>query len=63
MQSFPLDHIFYGGYITRQIGNAVAPAMAKIMFTACKESLEKTDGVQREVVMVDGIERDVIMLD
>jgi DNA (cytosine-5)-methyltransferase 1 len=53
LQSFPQHHIFYGNAIRKQIGNAVPPLVAKIIFRAIIKHLERQDGVVREVVPVE----------
>ncbi|CZR65981.1 uncharacterized protein PAC_15881 [Phialocephala subalpina] len=53
LQSFPTSHLFYGGAINKQIGNAVPPMIAKIIFKAIIKHLEKADGVEREVHELD----------
>lgn len=46
LQGFPLNHIFVGAYIKKQIGNAVPPIVAVKWFDALRRSLEKTDGIE-----------------
>lgn len=45
LQGFPVDHRFAGTAIKKQIGNAVPPSMARILFTTARKALEKADGV------------------
>lgn len=53
LQTFPLDHKFIGSYVKRQIGNAVPPRFAKILFRHIKHQLEERDGVVHEAVSLD----------
>jgi DNA (cytosine-5)-methyltransferase 1 len=50
LQGFPLEHVFRGNYVKKQIGNAVPPCVAKVLFESIKKDLDLADGV------VDGIE-------
>lgn len=62
LQGFPLSHRFEGKAIKRQIGNAVPPSMAKLLFTTARKALEKADGVQKfNDSMIEG--REIIELD
>ncbi|TAQ88962.1 hypothetical protein B7494_g2725 [Chlorociboria aeruginascens] len=45
LQGFPLEHVFRGSGIKRQIGNAVPPCVAKVLFRSIKRDLMKADGV------------------
>lgn len=48
LQSFPHYFHFYGNAIKKQIGNAVPPLIAKMLFKAIVQHLEKVDAVERE---------------
>lgn len=50
LQGFPLDHVFSGKHVKKQIGNAVPPCIAKVLFESIRKDLERADGV------VDGVE-------
>lgn len=50
---FPPDHQFVGTGIKRQIGNAVPPVIAKVLFEHLRKALEEADGVVDEVVVLD----------
>jgi DNA (cytosine-5)-methyltransferase 1 len=43
LQGFPNSFAFYPNDILRQIGNAVPPSIANIIFTAIRKHLEKED--------------------
>lgn len=45
LQGFPTHHRFGDMSIKRQIGNAVPPSIARILFASIKRELEKADGV------------------
>lgn len=53
LQTFPLSHRFCGSFIKKQIGNAVPPLFAKILYLAIVKHLEKADGVKREVEVLE----------
>ena len=53
LQGFPLDHVFKGTRVQKQIGNAVPPLIAEILFSHIIKHLQKTDGVENEVVVID----------
>jgi DNA (cytosine-5)-methyltransferase 1 len=53
LQSFPLDYVFLGNAIKKQIGNACPPLIFRIIFLAVKQHLERTDGVVRTFVIHD----------
>lgn len=53
LQSFPICHIFCGHQIRKQIGNAVPPMIAKIIYRSIIKHLEKIDGVVRDVQVID----------
>lgn len=48
LQGFPEDHWFKGAYIKRQIGNAVPPCIAKVLFESIKKTLNNADGIEEE---------------
>ena len=45
LQSFPLGHKFGGTGVKKQIGNAVPPAVAKILLETVKDALLGADGL------------------
>lgn len=45
MQGFPECHVFKGKAIKKQIGNAVPPCIAKVLFESIKRDLSTADGV------------------
>ncbi|TGO57530.1 hypothetical protein BOTNAR_0199g00210 [Botryotinia narcissicola] len=47
LQGFPLEHQFGQNGIKRQIGNAVPPVVAKVLFEGIRKFMEGTDGVVR----------------
>lgn len=53
IQGFPLEHVFAMKGVKKQIGNAVPPTIAKILFQAVVKSLEESDGVDKEVITLD----------
>ncbi|KAK6586538.1 hypothetical protein PZA11_001595 [Diplocarpon coronariae] len=46
LQGFPPKHVFKGNYVKKQIGNAVPPVVAKVLFEGIKGDLEGVDGVE-----------------
>ncbi len=46
LQGFPLEHKFGKTRVKKQIGNAVPPSVAKVIFGHLKESLLKADGLR-----------------
>ena len=48
LQGFPPNHVFVGSYVKKQIGNAVPPVVAKVLFESIKRQLDEVDGVIRE---------------
>ncbi len=46
LQGFPATHVFRGNYVKKQIGNAVPPCVAKVLFESIKRDLERVDGVE-----------------
>lgn len=63
LQGFPLYHLFSDSNIKRQIGNAVPPSIAKVLFEWIRKALEKTDGIQSESTQQQGIQRETIIID
>ena len=59
LQTFPLYHEFRPAGVNKlstvreQIGNAVPPRFAKVLFAWLKKSLEKADGVAPDVTEID----------
>jgi len=45
LQGFPECHVFKGKAIKKQIGNAVPPCIAKVLFESIKRDLSTADGV------------------
>ncbi|CAD6444657.1 d10d493d-7733-4ca6-866c-186fe9bfdcee [Sclerotinia trifoliorum] len=45
LQGFPLQHRFEPNGIKRQIGNAVPPVVAKVLFEGIRRFMEGTDGI------------------
>ncbi|PVH80036.1 S-adenosyl-L-methionine-dependent methyltransferase, partial [Cadophora sp. DSE1049] len=48
LQSFPHHHVFHGSAIKKQIGNAVPPLIAEILFKAIVKHLRKVDKGEQE---------------
>jgi len=48
LQGFPPTHVFKGSYIRKQIGNAVPPSVAKVLFESIKRDLNRADGIEEE---------------
>ncbi|EDO02578.1 hypothetical protein SS1G_05055 [Sclerotinia sclerotiorum 1980 UF-70] len=48
LQGFPLKHRFGPNGIKRQIGNAVPPVVAKVLFEGIRRFMEETDGIVRD---------------
>ena len=48
LQGFPLEHKFGPMGVKRQIGNAVPPVVARVLFEGIRRFMEGTDGVVRE---------------
>ena len=48
LQGFPMNHQFSPMNIKKQIGNAVPPCIAKVLFSWIKKALEKADGIRPE---------------
>ncbi|KAH7342482.1 S-adenosyl-L-methionine-dependent methyltransferase [Rhexocercosporidium sp. MPI-PUGE-AT-0058] len=55
LQSFPHNHVFYGNSIKKQIGNAVPPLIAEILFKAIIKHLRMVDRVE-QMKQAEGIE-------
>jgi DNA (cytosine-5)-methyltransferase 1 len=53
LQGFPMEHTFSDKNVKKQIGNAVPPSVAKILFEAVRKALEEADGVEKEVLVID----------
>lgn len=53
LQGFPPAHLFRGKSIKKQIGNAVPPLIAKVLFECVKKQLEEADGVIDEGILLD----------
>lgn len=52
-QGFPITHVFKGSYVKRQIGNAVPPVVAKVLFESIKRDLDRADGIVEGVEVLD----------
>jgi DNA (cytosine-5)-methyltransferase 1 len=69
LQGFPLEHRFSTTHVKKQIGNAVPPFVAKILFKAVVKALREADGLEPEepdIIDLDGDapdELDVIHLE
>ncbi|TEY54136.1 hypothetical protein BOTCAL_0242g00060 [Botryotinia calthae] len=44
LQGFPLNHVFYGCEIKKQVGNAVPPIFARRLLGSVRRQLERRDG-------------------
>ncbi|KAL5353359.1 hypothetical protein ACLOAV_001395 [Pseudogymnoascus australis] len=53
LQGFPLGHVFGERNVKKQIGNAVPPSVAAVLFGQVRRAVEEGDGVERVVVVVD----------
>lgn len=53
LQGFPMEHTFSDKNVKKQIGNAVPPSIAKVLFEAVRRALEEADGVEKEVLVID----------
>ncbi len=53
MQGFPQVHVFRGNYKKKQIGNAVPPVVAKVLFESVKRDLDDADGIIEEGEVLD----------
>lgn len=47
LQGFPLHHVFLAKGIKRQIGNAVPPVCAQVLFQGVRKALESADEVPK----------------
>jgi DNA (cytosine-5)-methyltransferase 1 len=45
LQGFPSHHLFTGSHVKKQIGNAVPPCVAKVLFESIKKDLNLVDGI------------------
>ncbi|OBT79943.1 hypothetical protein VF21_01623 [Pseudogymnoascus sp. 05NY08] len=64
LQGFPGGHRFGEKNVKKQIGNAVPPSVAGVLFGAVRKALEAADGVEMEVIDVGGgVEREVFVVD
>ncbi len=48
-----MEHVFNGSGAKKQIGNAVPPCVAKVLYEGIKRELESVDGVQDGWVCLD----------
>jgi DNA (cytosine-5)-methyltransferase 1 len=55
LQGFPPNHMFVGSYVKKQIGNAVPPCIAKVLFESIKKQLDEVDGIvqEKETMVID----------
>ena len=58
LQGFPAEHVFEGSYRKKQIGNAVPPCVARVLFESVRRELNGVDGVvgeekEKEVVVIE----------
>ncbi|KUJ23559.1 S-adenosyl-L-methionine-dependent methyltransferase [Mollisia scopiformis] len=53
LQGFPVCHLFKGNYVKKQIGNAVPPVVAKVLFESVKRDLDIADGIVEGVEVLD----------
>jgi DNA (cytosine-5)-methyltransferase 1 len=53
LQTFPHDHEFIEPNVMKQIGNAVPPLIAQLLFIHLKKALEKADGIKPEVLLIE----------
>ena len=55
LQGFPPNHVFAGSYVKKQIGNAVPPCVAKVLFESIKKQLDEVDGIfqENETMVID----------
>jgi len=52
LQGFPPNHVFRGNAIKKQIGNAVPPVIAKVLFESIRRELDEADGVRDDVIHI-----------
>jgi DNA (cytosine-5)-methyltransferase 1 len=53
LQGFPDCHVFKGSYVKKQIGNAVPPCVAKVLFESIKKDLDAVDGVKEAAFLIE----------
>jgi DNA (cytosine-5)-methyltransferase 1 len=53
LQGFPHNHVFSHYNVKKQIGNAVPPSIAKVLFEWIRKWLEKVDGVKEDYFQLD----------
>jgi DNA (cytosine-5)-methyltransferase 1 len=55
LQGFPPNHVFLGCGVKKQIGNAVPPCVAKVLFGSIKRDLDEADGIveDHESILID----------
>ena len=53
LQGFPHCHKFTSVNVKKQIGNAVPPTIAKVLFQSIKKAFEKADGVEPDHITID----------
>jgi DNA (cytosine-5)-methyltransferase 1 len=68
LQGFPMNHQFSQVNVKKQIGNAVPPCIAKVLFSWIKMALEKADGIgpedaQSEILNSGNFQTEAIVLD
>lgn len=54
LQTFPHGHVFKGQGIRKQIGNAVPPLIAKLVFSEVKRHLEHVDAEEKRLFETSG---------
>lgn len=52
-QGFPVGHCFRGKYVKKQIGNAVPPVVAKVLFESIRRDLDKADGIEEAPLLIE----------
>lgn len=52
LQGFPPCHVFTGAYVKKQIGNAVPPCVAKVLFESIKRDLDAVDGIEDDAEVI-----------
>jgi DNA (cytosine-5)-methyltransferase 1 len=53
LQGFPSCHVFLGSYVKKQIGNAVPPVVAKVLFESIKRDLDAVDAIVEEPELIE----------
>ena len=53
LQGFPACHIFEGKLLKKQIGNAVPPCVATVLFESIKRDLDAADGILEEPELIE----------